>query len=182
MSRPIFILSFFVASIASALDLPEACRVKNKEPGYCAWACIESAGRRHGIAALENLVENREKDHDIVIEAATEDIVIAKHLGYLVEIERKMKELNVGCLVQPSDANKDTKILKYVNTHGCTISVWDGKARYSHAILLLELTDKGVKYYDSNYPDKITVQTRKWFDEHWTGYAIVVWDKKWEKK
>ncbi len=160
-----------------ACDIPENCRVKNEKPGYCCWACLETMGRFHGIEPLHDLLEKRKEEKDITTtDWYGNTFVYEKHLGYDFALRNKLTELKVRFWMQDT-GGWDRSLLKHAKSHGCLVSVKANALKdmkTPHGIVLTEYNDKNVEYYDPNYPDKIWVGSRKWFDFYWTGMIVVV--------
>jgi hypothetical protein len=173
------IFSVFFVSTLFAIDLEKQCRVPNQEPGYCAWASIETLGRKHQIESLINLVEKRKLDSDFVFTKTTatgEEVVTRpKHVGCDRSIEAKLKELGVKYQFQ-NTGNKDFKILELNGTRlGCMVGVQKGaRGPAAHCIVVTKFNDKEVEFYDCNQPKTLWTGSREWFDYHWTGLAVVV--------
>lgn len=183
-------LSLFTTfSLAEVKIDPKHC-VENIDPGYCAWAALETLGRHHQIAKLYNLTQNRTKEYDFEKKEDGE-VVRYKWIRYpggrkaaeevntggLQAVSNKLSQLGVKFRIHDGYS---TSLIRYAikNNLGCVIACKsDGfymEPGGSHAVVLTEFKGDVVKFIDSNDPWRVYTANVAWFDKYWIGYTIVV--------
>lgn len=153
-----YISAIFVALLASysfSVEIPKDVRIKNRPPGICTWASLETIGRLHGIKSLYNLAEAQYK--------------AGVYPGDEDSIARQLNALGVKFKMQ-SRGNDDREILKkYATKQGCMIGM-----HKMHVLVLSHYDDKKVEFYDTNYKDVVWEATRAWFDQNFDGFVVVI--------
>jgi hypothetical protein len=156
----------FTANVA-AIDLPEACRVRNIGP-MCAWASLDTLARANEVQDLVGVLEYRranwpeELAYDGVIKAELDRRGV--HYDF-----RNQYSYDRSLLYQYSVPFGVAVALKAGNPHsiGC------------HMIVVTHYDSKRVEFYDSSKPvrdgqPKTWRCGRPWFDQWWLGCSIVV--------
>ena len=172
----------FVLSVFGDADIPTGCRVPNRNPGYCMWACIEMLGRHQHDPRLFDLVESRSHDKDEFEEEEHDGvrwlIFRTKNLGTAVAVRNKMKALGIkGYRLQ--DSGKDTSIITDALRvgHGVVVVMkWPNPPPKTgmgfHAIILTHMDDNRVHFIDPNDHEANWGGPRAWFDTNWVGVAF----------
>ncbi len=180
MKRFIFAFCFFfLSSSAWSIELEKKNRIPNQEPGYCAWASLETLGRHQHIEPLFHLVEKRKKDPDIYIQNFDENgreflVLQQRYIGTDAVIKEKLDQLKIKFKMTLT-RSKDRSLLRFANDQGVVVGVKTGaRGPAAHIIVLTYYDDKTVKFYDCNYPNDIWVASREWFDYWWTGLSILI--------
>lgn len=191
----LFSLFFLPSLLAQVINISKEDRVENFGDGYCAWVSIEILGRYHKIPELYNLSKNRSAESDFYSwdgkKWAKEPYVwVYKGSSYVKEevnsgdewaVYSKLNSLGVRFQVQLR-GNTSTGLISYAmrNKLGCVFAIegYDRvKGSWAHAMVLLDFDDEKVVYLDPNYIGKIQIQSRRWFNQHWNGYVVVVQPK-----
>ncbi len=173
------LLLAFSFSSAADVEIAKKNRIANKPGGFCVWAALETMGRHHKIKSLEGLVERKyavmghyEYHYDgtqwhkqwVPFGGSTED-------GAYDELKNNHK---IGFWLYPRKTY-NTKALKEACEAGRAVWVafeWKN-TNIGHAVVLVTYNDEFVEFVDSNKVDKVKKVSRKWFDEHWSGSAII---------
>lgn len=197
----VFVFVFFPTNVFAQISLPKNCRVPNKEPGYCAWACISALGRYHKIESLHDLLNEREKEFTWEWDYKSKQWVKTPYVwidygSYKIRehrspathraIANKLDSLKVKYRYQDY-YSYDKFLLKDAikNKQGCLVVVkwWkdsNGNAASAtnnldtHAILITDYNKDGISFFDPNDINHIYTATHKWFNYYWTGYTLVV--------
>lgn len=185
----LIVLLFLPASLLAEVKIARKFCIANRNPGYCAWAVLETLGRHHGIEALHDLVESRSKrtikrwvgnryvyEPGVWVDYGGHWVRESCNIGTDRGVIQELNNLGVKYKYQPTGVrNRD--LFKYAmeNDLACATAVREGAlTRMAHAITLVHYDDKTVKFIDSNRPDKVCHTTREWFDRNWTGFILVV--------
>lgn len=159
-------LSAVLSRAASAVELPEYCRVQNRGP-MCAWACLETLARVHGIQQLFGLRDYRflnkynEKALDPVVEA-------------------ELQRLGVNYLFSKNETFDPWLLELFAESHGVMVSFKPGTwSQLCHAVIVTEYGEKQVKFWCpdatmKNGKPHIWTAQRSWFDSAWMGNSVVV--------
>lgn len=195
------LLLVFSSSIFSQVIIEKENRVENRNPGYCAWCCLEMLGRHHKIEALYNLLDEREKEFTWEWDARKREWIKSPYIltdygSYKLRehrspathraIANKLNSLDVKYSYQ-DHYNYDKSLLKEAikNKQGCLVVVkwWkdaNGNAitamnnSSTHAIIILDYNEDGVEFLDPNHIDRTYSATHRWFNYYWTGYVLVL--------
>jgi hypothetical protein len=172
----------FVGQAWAQVQIPMGCRVKNRPPGYCVWACIETLGRHQKIDKLYNLTDNRAKDPDS-LEPHRVSVGDGMILEYYVRVphaagtaysaNKKLNDLGVKHkITEAKDLTHINEAMK--KDHGCVIFLHPNPTYPGpHAVLLVKLTEENAEFIDPN--DLVHYRaTRGWFDLYWAGAVITV--------
>lgn len=182
MRNLFFLWLCLFTTVSQAIDLDIKHRVKNKPPGYCAWASLEALGRHHQIEPLYDLLEKRTKDLDETIVENGKLVVLTKNLGYQTAIEKKLNSLKVRFKFQRENKN-DLSLLKQSDTHGCMAVIKAYCLNYPkehpqnqpHVVLLTGFNETDIQFFDCNFPQHIFLGKRVWFDQSWSGTAFTIY-------
>ncbi len=191
------VLLFAFASFGfSQVHIKKEHRVSNQsfETGYCAWCCLETIGRHYGIKALQNLASNRSKEFTwtwdeknkrwekspyVMIDYGSYKSLELRSPGPHQAIANKLNSLNVKYHYQ-SYYNYDKTIIKNAikSNQPCVVVVkcfWGKQpSDDTHAIILLDYNDEGVRFFDPNDIEHIYTATHQWFNYYWMGYVLVI--------
>src|SRR4051794_13911402 len=120
MQKSTILLLLVVSGSALAIDIDSHDRIDNPDPGYCAYAALETLGRHHKLKELYGLVDRRRELRfwDDKTNAWIEDggAYVPEDLGKILDrLEIKYKQQKRG--------SKDTDILEWAsrNNIGCVI-------------------------------------------------------------
>jgi hypothetical protein len=152
-----------LASSAAALELPEACRVRNRVGGFCTFACLDALARCHNVKPLQGILE---------AEVARSP---NGSRGYDDKVNDRLQALGVPFLLQRHGDYRRDLLERYAETRGCVVTLRHGNpwSIGSHSVTVLRYADE-VKFYDPNRTQKIWTCGRGWFDYWWGGNAIVI--------
>jgi hypothetical protein len=179
----LIVLGFLIAGEAWAqADIPMECRVKNRPPGYCVWASLETLGRHQKIDKLYNLTDNRAKDPDSVepvFRLMFDGTIIQfekrihKAAGTAFSADKKLTELGVKHkITEIKDLTHIQEAMK--KKHGCVVFLHPNPTFPGpHAVTLVNINDERVEIIDSNNC-KHYWAPRGWFDTYWAGAVITV--------
>jgi hypothetical protein len=174
------------------IEIPQDKRVKNYESGCCVWCAVENLSNVHGIDQLKGIAKHR---HDNYYKKYwVEGSYVQDQWGRLTQIqgphwsiqneapgtvervEEEFKRLRVKYKLQRQD-NYDTAILEesVKNKLGCAVGLknYPNYGNY-HMVTLTEITKDKFIFVDNNGECNREEKTRAWFDEHWSGYTIMV--------
>jgi len=194
-----FFLFFLLASsIFADVTIEKKHRVENILDGYCAWCSIEMLANQHKIKKLYNLAKRRSEESDFKeFDKKTKkwkklpyvwvdygNNKEKEHRGYGGEqaISNKLKSLGVKFRYQ-RNGNDSMKVVNYAmkNDLGCVVVVhWtfftakEEDYSYTHAIVLVGIDSKQVRFVDSNDISHVYKAGRNWFNKNWTGYVLVL--------
>jgi hypothetical protein len=191
----LLLLFVFSSSTFSQVSIKKEHRVSNQvfETGYCAWCCIETIGRHHGIETLHNLAKNRSKEFTwtwdakkkvwekspyVMVDYGTYKSLELRSPGPHQALANKLNELKVKYRYQ-NYYNYDKTIIKNAikNNQPCLVVVkcfWGKPSEDTHAIILLDYNDDGIKFFDPNSPESNYTATHQWFNYYWIGYVLVI--------
>jgi len=189
----IFIALVLCSSLFAEINLPKEHRVKNFDSGCCVWCAVENLGNIHGILSLKGIAKHRHENYGNK-KKWVEGSYIADQFGNLIRVngphwvivneapgtpERVIEEftrLKVDYNMQ-LHGNYDVKILnKSMDENlGCAVGLrnfpCDG---CYHMVTLTHIDNDKVVFVDNNGDLPRVEKTREWFNNHWTGYTIVV--------
>lgn len=155
-----------------ALDIPKDKLVKNREPGYCFFCCLEGLGNVYGIDDLKGLVDRREK------QKVTEE-GLSTAPGYPWEIHRVLDNTKNALYYYQAPYSNSRALLKYAKSNGVIIGYRtkdkDGNPA-AHAVILVEYDEEHVEFYDTNDLKRYTASL-EWMNKFWTGEALIIWKK-----
>jgi len=173
--RNMFIALMFMATSAFAIEIPSNCRIPNESPGYCAWVSLETLGRVHGIKQLKHLFQNRKKSKDYTfINHYGQWETHERNVGYGYAIRKELDDLKVRYWMQDSGQFK-TDLLKHAKTHGCVVTLKPSDiCDEAHCIIITNINDKNVWFYNCNCPNDKWIASRAWFNYYWTGMVVVL--------
>jgi hypothetical protein len=138
-------------------------RIPNDGP-KCVFASLETLGNHHHIRAIKGLRDNHNwKEADLL---SVSDILTSLKIKHQIGFDFGKKLLDFGCM--PSARLVELACEKKM---GCVCGFWFGTAY--HAVTVTELTDSVLTYYDPNNLSRWQ-GSRQWFNEHWSGYVIVL--------
>lgn len=175
MKKWIFILLFLVfVTPLWALEIPKTDRVPNRNPGYCGWACMETLGRYYHIQGLYDLVENRSQMQDFCY-LRSDGVWICKNHTTDDDFFNTLQQAKKVKLWMQRTGGTDRDLLKYADDYGCIISIKAGfLGPQAHAIILTHYDGKTIQYWDCNHPQYMWQAEIDWFNQAWTGLAIVI--------
>lgn len=186
-----FLVLFLSTSLVFAdLEIEQKDRIKNYPTGCCLWCSLENLGKYHKIDRMSGMAKRRHDRAEELIETVNYDFVNGNFIRQVVWVKRndaggttarahqELKALKVKYKLQET-GNFDTKILEESKDLGCAIGVRNFPNEGNmHAVTLIHFDDKICRFIDNNGNcDKYEV-TREWFNEHWTGLAIVIYPDK----
>lgn len=191
-----FIVAFLLLLAVSSPAFPQVIikkenRILNRNPGYCAWCCLEMLGRHHKIEVLYNLLDNREKEFTWEWDGRKREWIKTPYVwvdygNYKSKEHRspathrakvnKLDSLGVKYTYQNYYNYDKTLIKKTIKDgQGCLVVVrWWYNSKDTHAIVLLDYNDNGVEFLDPNDIDHTYTATHQWFNYYWTGYVLVL--------
>lgn len=144
-------------------------------------------GNHHKIKVLYNLVEERSKeDPEIWIDYGNYQLKEKRNTGSEQAVATKLTSLGIKFRYQ-SNLNTSKELIEYAmkNKLGCIVVCrWIGffeeskrkdKDRFdTHAVLITYFDDKRVEFINPNDAESIYMVSRKWFEDFWTGYVLVI--------
>jgi hypothetical protein len=146
-------------AIRAEVNVPAACRIKNRPPGRCGWCCLETLARHHKIKPLYGLTEHNASRCDVN------------------NLETTVVEADVPYRIQyPGDRGQ--AILRYAVREGLGAVVgfrelYPGAG--GHIVTLIDLSEDGVQVIDPNDADGRTRRmTLERFFYWWDGFALVL--------
>jgi hypothetical protein len=150
-------------------------RVRNKPPGYCAWACLETLGHHQKVARLYGIMDSRAFDPPFyrIRNVPTRDGFIQyqtplpTHSGSASSIKWKLDRLGVKHKISTQNL---AHVLETLKSGRCVMVGMNPNPRFSmhHAVLITYLTDDVCDYIDPN-DCQLHRESRKWFDIYWQG-------------
>jgi hypothetical protein len=147
-----------------AIELPEACRVKNRG-GRCVLSNLATLGRVHQIAALESLAPN--------------DIIQGPEGPFDDEVREMLNARGVHWRGR-DHGSFDRTLLRLADTHGVVVSMkrgapwlWGKSLGCNHSIILTRYQPDGVSFYCPDNPQRIWRASREWFTFWWLGNSMV---------
>jgi hypothetical protein len=192
----LFALVFSINAIAE-VEIPEDKRVKNFDSGCCVWCAIEDLGNVHGISELKGLAKYRHEKYGkkkVWVEALyTYDpwgnlvMIQGPHWSHTNEapgtydrVCHELDRLKVKYKIQ-DHWNCDPAILEEAvdKCLGCAVALRDYPAPgNNHMVTLTDINDKNFVFVDNNGKCGRFVRTRQWFNQHWTGFTVIVYPKR----
>jgi len=181
------ILSFVLlgSQVQAEIKIAQKHRLENPEGGYCTWAALETVSNHLGIKGLEGIVEYYTQFKS---SGAGEKKVKAQLVSLSVKYEMRKygQELDVAFLQK--EIRKGNPLVigleryphidegKKVESDGTqVVDVSKAKDRVgSHAVVLIYITDKKVRWIDSNDIGKDYEASMEWFLQHWGGWAVAI--------
>lgn len=152
-------------------------RVENLDPGCCTWASIEMQGRFLGIRSLTGLTRDRQKQAEEWIALADGSKQQRQDSGGTVErIEEELKKRKVAFRIQKEGDFSFSLIDSAVKSRRpVSVSLRDYPEDGTfHAVLLIDINDKTVRFIDSNSPSRDVHKSRAWFNKHWIGRVVSI--------
>jgi hypothetical protein len=158
----VFALTYFLlipGVLRAEVNVPSACRIKNRPPGRCGWCCLETLARHLQIKPLYGLTECNPSRCDI---SNLEGAVRNADLRYRIQYP----------------GNRSQAILSYAIREGLGAVVgfrelFPGAG--GHIVTLIDLTEDGVQVIDPNDADGRTRRmTLERFLYWWDGFALVL--------
>lgn len=187
------VLAICVFSFAE-VDIPQDKRVKNLESGVCVWCAIENLANVHGIDQLKGIAKYRHENYgnklvfvpggyivDIFgnwIQTGGYWMSVNEAPGSIERVLEEFERLKVKKFkIQPiGDLNQEILNEAISKNIGCAIGVKDYPGEGDlHMVTLTELTKEKVVFIDNNGKCERFEKTRKWFDDHWMGYTILIY-------
>ncbi len=237
--RRVFVALLLVLAInpssPAQAHIKKANRIANREPGYCAWACLTMMGKHQKIKALYDLIDEREKEFtwqwdehkdewfkstfvwtDYGTTKITDPKVIRRNQYVWVWDKKNQKAVRRPFVYENDDGHTmvyedrspgghyalvgklkrlgvkyrfqdygDTsrKLIKraILAEKPCLIvlKVWDrptvkGEDVDTHAVILLDYNEEGIEFLDPNDIEQPYTAPHEWFDEHFTGYVLIL--------
>lgn len=170
--------------------------------GYCAWACLETAGRHMKVKKMIGLLSARSKESDhkewdeenkrwihyVNVYYGTTLKRERRNVGTDWAIYRKLESMKISFQMQPTYKYDTTMIRNAMkNNQPCVFAVMQGAWGYengvpseAHAMLLVYFDDKKIEYIDPNCPCDSKGKpvcyeaSRAWFDRWWSGLTVVI--------
>lgn len=195
MSKYVATLVLFLAvspPAFSQISLKKESMVPNREPGYCAWVCLETLGRHHKIASLYDLVDKRQEEFTwtwdgqrwwkspyLWVDYGEYQVMERRNTGSHQAMINKLDSLKIKFTHQDYN-NFDKTLIKDAvkNKKGCVVVVkhWENAENddTSHAIVILDYNKNGIIFYDPNDSTSIYEASHKWFNYYWLGYTLVL--------
>lgn len=183
-----FILLLFIsASVFGEAKLAPEDKIENIQPGYCAWSCLETLGRNQKIDKLYDLLNKRTQEYCwewqgnkwvkspyVSVDYGAYKTWEKRNTGSYQAIANKLDSLGIR---YRCDQNYNRSLIKEAvkNNKGCMVVVkyWDNSGD-SHAIVILDYNEKGIKFFDPNDTESNYVANHEWFNYYWLGYSLVI--------
>lgn len=176
--------AILVGSAAFAEPPPAEIRVKNREPGYCCWCCLETLGAHQGIHKLKNLARDRENDPDFVygVQRHPNGPIVwykeAKNGGSQMSVRSKLDSMGVKYKITNNDRDhlkaaaegKGGVVFFKAGVFGPPVGHPKAGA---HAVIISYYGEKEVRIIDPNDLKEKTY-TREWFENGWEGTTITL--------
>ena len=153
----------FIAGVSGEIVIDAKDHIPNSKDGYCAWCALETLARYHHIESLYGIAD-RYKQHPSV--GATPD-----------DLAGELRVADVDHAIGRF-GNHDWRLLMAANKKnlGSIVGLRDYPVEKGHhAVVLTHIDADIVKIVDSNHPGHVLTADRAWFDEHWTGWLVVIW-------
>lgn len=171
----IFLLSCAPFSLGEA-KIPAKDRVRNQQPGYCAWAALETVCRHQGIKAGYDLLEKRKLDPDLI---TWDGRIIRRSEGHDFSVAAKMQELGIAYQMNPTGAKTKEGLRLIVEAteagHGAVVGLWhEPVSGQHHAVVVVDINSETFDYIDSNSPGVIWSGSVDWFLWSWDGFVMTV--------
>jgi ABC-type bacteriocin/lantibiotic exporter with double-glycine peptidase domain len=146
-------------SLWAEIEVPPACRIKNRPPGRCGWCALETLARYHQIEALYGLTRAHRS-------RCTPE-----------ELEKSLKAKKVAYRIQyPGKRSK--KILHYAIDEclGAAIGFREiAPGTGGHIVTLVGFSQEYAKVIDSNDKQlRVRKMPMKQFLRWWDGFALVL--------
>lgn len=167
-----FIALFFIGnSVFADVLIKKENRVRNREPGWCAWVCLETLGKHHRIPKLYNLSIDRMNDPDeIIINSDGYREFIPRNAATKETAQRKLDSLKVNYEIRTGEPNW----LKHNTIEtGCVVFMNPPAFSEGHAIILTEFNEETIGFINPN-DCRYYIASREWFDAYFSHVAIVV--------
>ena len=170
------VMGLTVSSLLAEVKIAQKNRVPNQQPGYCAWASLETICRHQKVKAGYDLVEKRKLDPDYV---RWNGEIILKHFGTDEAIAAKLEKLGIKYKMNHTKDNTQegvNLIKKSVkNNKPALIGVWhDPNFHQHHALTVVDMDEDNFVYIDPNLPQVEYEGTMKWFFQEWDGFVVVI--------
>lgn len=169
------LILLLAAAVGLAADIPVENRVKNREPGYCGWCCLEMLGRTQKIKKLYDIAKDRDKDPDFVYFVQNgpylHRIVEPKNLISRISGPSKLESLGVKYKMTLLDRKHLAEAAK--TTGGVVFMKPGAYGRGAHAVIITKYGEETITLLDPN-TTKEDVVNRKWFDKFWDGTTLTV--------
>lgn len=158
----VFALTSFLlipGAMRAEVNVPAACRIKNRPPGRCGWCCLETLARHLQIKALYGLTEHNASRCDV---SNLETTVQGADIPYRIQY--------------PGD--RCQAILRYAVREdlGAVVGfreLFPGAG--GHIVTLIDLSEESVQVIDPNDADGRTRRmTLERFLYWWDGFALVL--------
>jgi hypothetical protein len=177
------------------VDIPQDKRVQNFDSGCCVWCACENLANIHGIKQLKGIAKYRHDNYGKKKTWVEGTYMIDPYSGAWIRIEgphwsyineapgtpervkEEFKRLKVKYKMQ-THGNYETDILKEAvdKDLGCAVGLKDYPSEGSyHMVTLTDLTKDKFVFVDNNKKCPRVEKTREWFDQHWTGYTILLY-------
>jgi hypothetical protein len=141
------------------VNIPPACRMRNRPPGRCGWCAVETLARHHHIKCLYGLVEGHPST------ACPDDLTAV------------LDNRRVSYTYQPR-GNHDTAILESACRDGLGAVVGFRPLHEGgggHIVTLVDFGEETVKVIDPNDQDgRVRTIPRDRFLYWWDGFALVL--------
>lgn len=178
------------------VDVPQDKRVKNLDSGVCVWSAIENLANIHGIDQLKGIAQYRHDTYKEVLVFVPKSYIVDiygvwhetggywKYVNQAPGTSNRVKEeftrLNLTKFKIQDHDDKNLDILnEAVNKKlGCAVGLKDypNPTNY-HMVTLTELTKDKFVFIDNNGDCERFEKSREWFDDHWTGFTVLVYPK-----
>jgi len=193
----LFALLVGVAAFAE-VDIPQEQRVHNFPSGCCVWCALEDLANIHGVTQLKGIAKYRHDNYSKV-KTWVEGAYAINQWGQWVQIEgphwsyvneapgtpervlAEFKRLKVKHYWLQRHYNYDTAILKEAvdKDLGCAVGLRDyPKIGDYHMVTLTHLDDNEFIFIENRGKCSRYTASREWFDQHWTGYAILLYPER----
>ncbi len=176
------------------VDIPQGQRVKNFTSGCCVWCSLENLANVHGINQLKGIAKYRHENYGQV-KVWVEGSYMIDPWGRWVQIEGphwsttneapgspervhyELNRLKVRYRLQ-EHGDLRTGILREAvkKDLGCAVGLRDyPKQGDYHMVTLTDLDDETFVFVDNINGCKRCERSREWFNNHWTGYTILLY-------
>ena len=147
------------SALRAEVNVPAACRIRNRPPGRCGWCSLETLARHHKIEGLYGLTEQNASRSDVGnLEATVADADVSYRIQY--------------------PGYRSQAILRYAVQHslGAVVGFRElHPGAGGHIVTLIDFTEDAVQVIDPNDADG---RTRRMsldrFLYWWDGFALVL--------
>lgn len=143
-------------------------RIENRPPGYCGVCCLETIGRHYGL-----------KEYNGLTDWYQEQTTAAYDSDQMLAQVKSFKTKHHYFDGENTPEAKAVNLVKFCRKHTdatCPVIVfiWKPGWVWSHAVVLLDITDEWVRFYDPNDPKRDYSYETATFLEMWGGKGFVL--------